>query len=232
MLVLAACGTSLTDKEAARDRGKDGGSSGRTVSATGGLEGDAGSSALGATGGGGPGGSAGGGPGGAAGAAGPGGRAGAGGGAGGGGAAAKQVSTGGATDGGVTPAPLGWRSGPPKYYAQKYGPQVITKTAFFYAQVGAAVALANEQRRVYEANGFHVVYSRGIPPNDNNQTADVVQMRQAGVRAIAFQGDVVALTKLVNAMRQQNFSVDLLNLGNAVYDANTFKLTSGDAMKG
>jgi ABC-type branched-subunit amino acid transport system substrate-binding protein len=345
MLVLAACGTSLTDKEAARDRAKDGASSGRTVSATGGLEGDNSSSALGAADAGGPGGSAAGGSGGAAAAAGPGGRAGTAGGAPGAGAAAGQVSSGGATDVGVTPseirlgwvgtltgpqpglfrgaligtqawaayqnsqgglmgrkitvasgddgldsgrnraaylslkdkvfsfvgsfsinddggasvindcscpdvtgnlsqamndspyhfgpqpAPLGWRSGPPKYYAQKYGPQVITKTAFFYAQVGAAVALANEQRRVYEANGFHVVYSRGIPPNDNNQTADVVQMRQAGVRAIVFQGDVVSLTKLVNAMHQQNFTVDLLNLGNAVYDSNTFKLSSGDAMK-
>ena len=133
---------------------------------------------------------------------------------------------------GPQPAPLGWRSGPPKYYAQKYGPPVITKTAFFYAQVGAAVALAQEQRRVYEAAGFHIVYSRGIPPNDSNQTADVVQMRQAGVKAVVFQGDIVAITKLANAMRQQNFNVDLMNLGNAVYDSNTFKVSSGDALKG
>jgi hypothetical protein len=133
---------------------------------------------------------------------------------------------------GPQPAPLGWRTGPPRYYAQKYGPAVITKTAFFYSQVGAAVALANEQRRVYEAAGFKVVYGRGIPPNDSNQTADVVQMRQAGVKAVVFQGDIVAITKLANAMRQQNFSVELLNLGNAVYDSNTFKVSSGDALKG
>src|SRR5207253_6343070 len=43
---------------------------------------------------------------------------------------------------------------------------------------------------------------------------------------------IVAITKLANAMRQQNFNVDLMNLGNAVYDSNTFKVSSGDALKG
>jgi ABC-type branched-subunit amino acid transport system substrate-binding protein len=133
---------------------------------------------------------------------------------------------------GPIPQPLGWRSGPPRYYAQQQGSPVITKAAFFYAQVGAAVAIAQEQRRVYEANGFKFVYSRGIPPNDNNQTADVVQMRQAGVRAVVFQADLTSITKLVNAMRQQSFNVDLLNLGNTMYDSTTFKVTTGAALKG
>ena len=132
---------------------------------------------------------------------------------------------------GPQPAPLGWRSGPPKYYAQKFGKAVIEKWAFFYSQVGAAIPIAEQNRRVYEESGFKVVYTRGVPPQDNQQTADVVQMRQAGVRAISFQGDIVALSKLANAMKQQNFTVDLLNLGNSIYDANTFKVTSADAMK-
>jgi branched-chain amino acid transport system substrate-binding protein len=132
---------------------------------------------------------------------------------------------------GPQPAPLGWRSGPPRYYAQKYGKPVIEKLAFFYSQVGAAIPIAREARRVYESVGFKVVYERGVPPNDNNQTADVVQMQRAGVRAIAFQGDLVALSKLANAMRQQNFKVDLFNLGNTIYDSNTFKVTSPDALQ-
>ena len=132
---------------------------------------------------------------------------------------------------GPQPAQPGWRAGPSKYYAQTFGKDVIEKTAFFYAQVGAAVPLAREQRRVYESNGFKIVYERAIPPNDNNQTADVVQMQRAGVRAVVFQGDITAITKLANAMRQQNFEVDLFNGGNAVYDSNTFKLTTPDALK-
>ena len=132
---------------------------------------------------------------------------------------------------GPQPQPLGWRTGPAHYYAQKYGKPVIEKLAFFYSQVGAAIPLAQQQQRVYEQAGFKVVYSRGIPPNDNNQTADVVQMQRAGVRAIAFQGDLTSESKLANAMRQQNFKVDLFNVGNSIYDSNTFKVTSPDALQ-
>jgi hypothetical protein len=39
------------------------------------------------------------------------------------------------------------------------------------------------------------------------------------------------MAKLANAMRQQNFTVDLLNYGNSIYDANTFKVTTPDALK-
>lgn len=132
---------------------------------------------------------------------------------------------------GPQPQPLGWRTGPAHYYAQKYGKDVIEHLAFFYSQVGAAIPLAQQEQRVYEQAGFKVVYSRGIPPNDNNQTADVVQMQRAGVRAIAFQGDLTSESKLLNAMRQQNFKVDLLNIGNSLYDSNAFKVTSPDAMQ-
>lgn len=123
---------------------------------------------------------------------------------------------------GPQPAALGWRSGPPKYYAQKYGKDVIEKLAFFYSNVGAAVPIANEARRVYQEAGFKIVYERGVGPNDNQQTADVIQMQRAGVRAIFFQGDLATEARLVNAMKQQNFKVDLLNIGNSFYDKNTF----------
>lgn len=132
---------------------------------------------------------------------------------------------------GPQPAAPGWRSGPPRYYAKKFGPAVIQKMAMFYSQVPVSEAIAREQRRVYEAAGFKVVYTRGVPPNDNNQTADVVQMKQAGVRSIAFQGDLATFGRLLNAMKAQNFTVDLLNLGNAIYDSNTFKTVSPDAVK-
>jgi ABC-type branched-subunit amino acid transport system substrate-binding protein len=125
---------------------------------------------------------------------------------------------------GPQPAAPGWRSGPPRWYAQKFGKDVIEHLAIFYSQVPVSEAIAAQQRRVYEEAGFKVVYTRGIPPNDNNQTADVVQMKRAGVRAIAFQGDLTSMSKLANAMQQQGFKVDLFNMGNAIYDQNTFKV--------
>jgi ABC-type branched-subunit amino acid transport system substrate-binding protein len=56
-------------------------------------------------------------------------------------------------------------------------------------------------------------------------------MQRAGVRAVVFQGDLTSIAKLANAMRQQNFEVDLFNGGNALYDSNTFKVTTPDAVK-
>src|SRR3954470_12204961 len=103
---------------------------------------------------------------------------------------------------GPQPAAPGWRSGPAHFYAKKFGPDVIQHLGFFYSQVPVSEAIAKEQQRVYEQAGFKVVYSRGVPPNDNNQTADVVQMKQAGVKAVMFQGDLTSITKLANAMRQ------------------------------
>jgi ABC-type branched-subunit amino acid transport system substrate-binding protein len=129
---------------------------------------------------------------------------------------------------GPQPAPLGWRSGPPKYYAQKYGKEVIEKLAFFYSNVGAAVPIANEMKRVYQEAGFKIAYERGVGPNDSQQTADVIQMQRAGVRAIAFQADLDTAGRLIKAMKDQNFKVDLLNLGNTIYDKNTFKVIQPD----
>lgn len=132
---------------------------------------------------------------------------------------------------GPQPAAPGWRSGPPRYYAKKFPKEVIEKMAFFYSQVPVSQAIALQQRRTYEAAGFKVVYERGVPPNDNNQTADVVQMQRAGVRTIIFQGDLDTFSRLLTAMAQQNFTVDLLNLGNSIYDANTFKVVKPDQIK-
>ena len=132
---------------------------------------------------------------------------------------------------GPQPAEPGWRSGPPKYYASKFPKDVIEHLAFFYSQVPVSQAIAVQQQRVYEAAGFKVVYTRGLPPNDSNQTADVVQMQRAGVKAIVFQGDLDTFHRLVDAMAQQNFSVELLNLGNSIYDSSTFKVIKPAELK-
>src|SRR2546421_650543 len=117
---------------------------------------------------------------------------------------------------GPQPQPLGWRSGPPRWYAQKFGKDVIEHWAFFVGQNAASEAIGANMRKVYEKEGFKVVYTRTVPPNDNNQTADVVQMQRAGVRAISWEGDLAGMSKLAAAMRQQNFSVDFANWGGSM----------------
>src|SRR4051794_36381241 len=132
---------------------------------------------------------------------------------------------------GPQPQSPGWRAGPPAYYAKKFPPEVIQHWAFFVPAVAASADIAKDQRAVYESQGFKVVYTRDVAPNDSNQTADVVQMQRAGVRSLSWQADLASEAKLANAMRQQNFVVDLANWGNGIYDSNAFKVTSADALK-
>jgi len=85
---------------------------------------------------------------------------------------------------------------------QKFGKDVTEHWAFFVGQNAASEAIGANMRKVYEKEGFKVVYTCAVPPNDNNQTADVVQMQRAGVRAISWQGDLAGMTKLAAAMKQ------------------------------
>jgi ABC-type branched-subunit amino acid transport system substrate-binding protein len=127
------------------------------------------------------------------------------------------------------PQPDGWRGGPPKWYAQRYGNNVIKKLAFFVSSVESARAIARHQRAVYEDAGFEVVYTREVAPNETNYTGDVVQMQRAGVQAIAWQGQSADMGRLAAAMDQQGFHPPLLNWGNDAYNENFLKIAGKGA---
>ena len=132
---------------------------------------------------------------------------------------------------GPQPAPPGFRAGPATWYAQHFPKEVLEHWALFVSQNAASEDIAKDVQRIYESKGFKVVYTRTVPPNDNNQAADVLQMQRAGVRSITFLGDLSSQAKLANTMQQQGFSVDLANWNNSVYDTSTFKVTSASALK-
>jgi ABC-type branched-subunit amino acid transport system substrate-binding protein len=126
----------------------------------------------------------------------------------------------------------GWRTGGLNYFKQHYPKDVIEHVAQFVAAVQSAREIAADQRRVMEALGYKIVYSREVQPNETNYTGDVIQMRNRGVRMITFQGEVGQMARLANAMYQQNFKVDLPNWGNAIYDSNVFKIAPKQALEG
>jgi ABC-type branched-subunit amino acid transport system substrate-binding protein len=126
----------------------------------------------------------------------------------------------------------GWRTGGLNYFKQRYPREVIEHVAFFNAAVQSAREIAADQRKVMEALGYKIVYSREVQPNETNFTGDVIQMRNRGVRMLTFQGDVGNMARLATAMYQQNFKVDLPNWGNAIYDSNLFKMAPKQAFEG
>jgi ABC-type branched-subunit amino acid transport system substrate-binding protein len=133
-----------------------------------------------------------------------------------------------------SPQPIrpGWRKGLYNEIKAKYGKPVIEKVAFFVSSIQSARQIAADQRKVMESLGYKIVYTREIGPNETNFTSDVIQMRNQGVKMLAYQGDVGNMARLAGAMHQQNFKVDVPNWGNAMYDDNAFKIAGKEALEG
>ena len=130
------------------------------------------------------------------------------------------------------PQPYGWRAGPPKWFATKYPAAVREKWALFGATVESTRDIRRGMQKVYEELGFKVVYFAEIEPNRQNFTGDIIQMQREGVRALSYQGDVGNMARLARDMRQQNFTVDLANWGNSIYDRNAFVIAGQEALEG
>jgi ABC-type branched-subunit amino acid transport system substrate-binding protein len=83
-----------------------------------------------------------------------------------------------------------------------------------------------------QSAGYKVVYERGFSPTETDFTADVVRMRQAGVKMVYLtSADVRPTARLAKAMAQQNFTVDAFVSGGVAYDPN-FLTLAGPAGNG
>jgi ABC-type branched-subunit amino acid transport system substrate-binding protein len=131
------------------------------------------------------------------------------------------------------PSPAGWRSGPYKYYKERLPADVIKNVAFFVSDVASAREISRWNRQVIEDAGFEVVYSRNIGPAESDFTSDVIRMRQAGAKAVMWQGEANFMAGMARNMRQQEFEVALPNWGNPAYDRDFIELAgSPEAVEG
>ena len=112
----------------------------------------------------------------------------------------------------------GWRSGPLKYFAQKFGPTVIQHVAFYTEDVQSAKDNAAGQRAVATSIGYRFPVGRLIEPNEANFTGDVLQMQQNGIKGIILSGDEGTMSRFAKAMKDQGFSVAFANWGASAYD--------------
>jgi ABC-type branched-subunit amino acid transport system substrate-binding protein len=131
----------------------------------------------------------------------------------------------------VAPAKNGWRLGPLNYYKQKF-PQAIGAVGALYGDVPAAKANYLGWKGAAESVGYHIAYDRGTQPTEQDYTADVVAMRQAGVKMVFIMAlDVKALSKLATAMKQQTFKPQAFIVGGVAYDPALVDL-AGDSVEG
>jgi len=124
-----------------------------------------------------------------------------------------------------------FRTGGFIYYAKKF-PEAVKKIATLYGDVPASKGPALDSMAAARSVGWNFVYDRAYQPTETDFTADVVRMRQAGVRGFystSLDGKTAA--RLVKAIKQQGLQLDFIGFGASGYD-NALIALGGDAVEG
>jgi ABC-type branched-subunit amino acid transport system substrate-binding protein len=128
-----------------------------------------------------------------------------------------------AEEGGVQLAPF-------NYYKSKF-PEEIKAVGTLWGDVPISKASQLAEEAAGTSLGWNFIYSRGYQPTETDFTADVVRMRQEGVRLVFLAGsEPKTLARIANAMRQQSFNVPIVTM-NIGYDPSLVPL-AGPALEG
>ena len=124
----------------------------------------------------------------------------------------------------------GTQLAPFTYYSRQFPDEIeAVGTMFGDVPISRASQMANEAAG--RSLGWKFIYSRGYSPTETDFTADVVRMRQLGVKLVFLAGsEPKTLARIANAMKQQNFDVPIATM-NIGYDHSLLTLAP-DALDG
>lgn len=111
-------------------------------------------------------------------------------------------------------------------------PDSIGAIGTLYGDIPASKRVHQSYRRGGESLGLKYVYERGYQATETDFTADIIRMRQSGVKVlllIAVDGKNVA--RILKAAAQQNYEFDVVFTSSTVYDPSVLTL-AGDAAEG
>lgn len=118
----------------------------------------------------------------------------------------------------------GWPLSYFNWYTQKY-PNAVKAVGAIYGDVPASKANWLAAKAAAESLGWRFVYERGASPTETDYTADVVRMRQNGVRMVYLCClDVKGTARIAKAMSQQGFKPEVFAGGGSAYDQNLIPL--------
>ncbi|HWJ07820.1 MAG TPA: ABC transporter substrate-binding protein [Nocardioides sp.] len=105
-----------------------------------------------------------------------------------------------------------------KWFAAKF-PSAVKNAAVLYVNAGAAPVNAKSMAAGYEKGaGWDVKYLQGIDVSEFNYAPYVQQMKDKGIKAVAYQGPYQFAVKLQQAMQQQGFKPDFYLQDPTIYD--------------
>jgi ABC-type branched-subunit amino acid transport system substrate-binding protein len=124
-----------------------------------------------------------------------------------------------------------FRTGAFLYYQKKF-PDAVKHVGTIYGDVPASKAAALDAMAAAQSVGWEFGYSRGYQPTETDFTADVVRMRQSGVKAFwTTSADAKTMARIVKAMAQQGFQPEFVAFGASGYDPALLTL-AGSAAEG
>ena len=115
---------------------------------------------------------------------------------------------------------------------QREFPEAVKATGSIYGDVPSAKRSHENFRRAAESIGYQWKYDRGYQPTETDFTADVIRMRQSGVKAVFLIAlDAKNVARVLKAAAQQNWKPDVWILGASAYDKTLLTL-AGPAAEG
>ncbi|MFC7493302.1 MULTISPECIES: ABC transporter substrate-binding protein [unclassified Nocardioides] len=105
----------------------------------------------------------------------------------------------------------------PKWFIQKYA-DASQHAALLYINAGAAAVNAELMRNAYGAAGWKVDYYQGIDVAEFNYAPYVQQLKDKGIKLVAYLGPYQNTVKLLQAMQQQGYKPDAFYQDATIYD--------------
>jgi ABC-type branched-subunit amino acid transport system substrate-binding protein len=110
---------------------------------------------------------------------------------------------------------------------QKYGADVVSHAAFMYVNLPAVTNVASLQKHAAETTGWNFLYERAVGATETDFTADIIQMRQKGVKMFLTLFNADEMSNFKPQADQQGFTPTIM--APLMYDQTFFKKLGGSA---
>jgi ABC-type branched-subunit amino acid transport system substrate-binding protein len=113
-----------------------------------------------------------------------------------------------------------------KWFMSKY-PEATDNVGLLYINAGAAVPNAKSQAAAWQKMGWDIKYMQGMDISEFNFAPYVQQLKEKGIKTVAFIGPYQNTVKLQEAMRQQGYKPDVFLQDSTLYDQRYLEQAGG-----
>lgn len=125
----------------------------------------------------------------------------------------------------------GYRTGQFLWYARHF-PDAVKAVGTLFGDVASGKTSQDDMHRAAQSAGWRFIYERGFTAAETDFTADVVRMRESGVKLVyVVVADDKSMARIAKSMAQQNWHPQVFAVGQTGYDRDLLTL-AGSAVEG